>query len=251
MDKTAWISYATPLCKEFLQAPSNQVLKVTFGSSSSKDFIGQDMFQYTYDVVSSWTCWNDNRNQETTWNTKLYYTVHDVFTTCAEEEQEHTTSNYYVETDEQATCVTRHTHTPFANNGLQLVLRNLEHAEQLKCALISGYTHTLNSFKLKPSTGYTDVVVVKQARFQLQTHFLWTYEFNVVWLSPFTPDRDDENAPLTFLNSPRCQFTLYCEPCGVNPDVTPELLAESVLLKIHDVVPPTYRHTDGTSVCMV
>jgi hypothetical protein len=241
MNKDAWFDYAQPLFAGFTEAPpKHNTLRATFGSTINEKYVGRRAFQNMYDIVSSWACW-DPYDQEAAWETRLRFEVKPC--------EQHTgpiDSKCFVETDDQ--CVDIVCITEIISPTLRLDLKGCRDQRELSCVSLQQVSKSVEAFKLSPNATYDDVEVIKSKRFRLKTHLDWTYEFSLVWASPFVDAQDDVVAhPLFFKQEPRCQVTVSCRLIETRP-VNWEYLADSFLLKVHETIPLIYRSSDGSSV---
>jgi hypothetical protein len=242
MDKNAWFDYAQSLFVGFVDAPpKHNILRATFGSTVNSKYVGRRVFQNVYDLVSSWSCW-DPCDQESPWATKLRFEVKP-----CEQYVIPAGSQCFVETDDQCVDITCTTETYSPALGLDIL--GSKNQRELSGISLQHVSETGDTFKLSPNATYDNVEVVRSKRFHLKTHLDWTFEFSLVWASPFVDAQDDTatSHPLIFKQDPRCQITVSCRVIESQP-VNWNYLADSFLLKVHETVPLVYRSSNGSSV---
>lgn len=246
MDKGAWLQQMAPLARAFANPThKGKRLEAYYGSLVSKYTIGRSAFQNIYDLISSWPCWDLNK-QESAWETKILFELQP--SQIASPVSENT--KYYIETDEQCVKMRLFSVTQVPTVNVDLVLKSTPDVKEF--SRITAKHVLLNDclFKVSSSAFFSNAVVIKRKVFELNTHFHWEYEFTLTWAAPYVEDRE-ASSDLVFKQDPKCGIKVICQPLQDNSEhFTEEYIAESLIYKIHESVPSNYRSSDGTSVSL-
>lgn len=245
MDKNEWFEKSALLCQQFLQNEDDllPIIVIRFGCSNSSKYIGRESFQSIYDLVASWSCWD---METTKWDTKITFEViqeqisNSIFPHAVK---------YYIESDEHNTqnnCITVvHKQTPIV-----VELKHTPSIHDVNHVNINCYSCCNKPFKLKTNASFSGVEVVKQVVLEVRTHFIWRYVFSLVWALPYIDDKENINFSLIFNSEPMCKFEITCQKIDPSEYTLWQYLSESILMKIHETIPNTYRSSEGVSVSL-
>lgn len=250
MDKDAWFRYAESVSQAFVNATpvENKKLQATFGNLLNNEYIGRKAFQNIYDHVSCWPCW-DLASQELDWETKIRYELQasQMATT-----NNDSTTKWFVETDEHCVAVDCSTIIQSPPQVLQLDIKSCKDKLEMSHISISSINIDTTLFKIIPKATYSGAQVIKKKVFKLDTHLHWEYEFCLVWSCPFL-EEPEGNGTLVFKQEPKCEIRITCEKRSDPTVETPtnwKYVAESLLLKIYDAIPPLYKSSDKACISL-
>lgn len=219
--------------------PERVVLKASIMEGRRKEGISKQLFDYMFHVVSSMKCWDPEQVQEA-WKESVSYEI----------------QPGHLEKDlETLTRTKDHLSSKimcnFKGDEATLLLAYEEkdvpavHLGVDKYANVTISMEKESSTKnyLQPDMSFHKIVVEVQKTLTYKEHFDWDYTFLLRYREPYydTNDimRDVLEKDLVFCDPPMCYVVITCT--GVKEVTDSKYLADSLLCKIRDLLPPDWK----------
>ncbi len=214
-------------------------LKATIKEGKRKEGVTKELFEYMFHVVTSMNCWDPTQAQAP-WKEIVSYELQPEHLETGVETLRRTKTHL----SSTLTC-------DFKGDDATLLLAYQE--KDVPAVHVRAGTHahmtvamekgSCTKNYIRPEASFHKIVVEMQKTWTYREHFDWEYTFSLKYREPYydTSDlmADLREKNLIFCDPPMCCVEIVC--AGVKEVTDAQYLADSLLCKIRDLLPPEWK----------